>query len=174
MVKQFEFLNIRVSYLSLILNGFALAFIYFVPALSHMFHLPLYLLEPMRLMLVLAMVHTNRQNAYFLAVSLPLFSFLVSAHPVFPKMMLITIELILNVSFFYLVLNRTGRAFAAMVASIILSKIIYYILKYTLISFLVIQSGLFSTSIGIQVLTTMIFSGYAWFILRRKQIADAN
>lgn len=74
------------------INAAALTLIYFTPALSHLLNFPLYLIEPMRLMLILAMVHSNRLNASA-AVSLPLFSFAVSGHPLFYKMSAILLEL---------------------------------------------------------------------------------
>ncbi|MDY0202455.1 MAG: hypothetical protein RBR40_15895, partial [Tenuifilaceae bacterium] len=55
---------------------FALAFIYLIPTISHMLSFPLYLIEPMRIALVLALVHTTKRNAYIIALTLPLFSFL--------------------------------------------------------------------------------------------------
>jgi len=81
--------NIR----AILFDVFALAFIYFIPTLSHMLSIKLYMLEPMRIMVILAMMHTRRENAYILAFTLPLFSFLISAHPVLVKSALIAIEL---------------------------------------------------------------------------------
>ncbi len=81
----------------------ALLFIYLVPTFSHLISIPIYLYEPMRIMLILAMVHTTRRNAYIITLTLPLFSFIVSFHPVFLKSILIAGELALNVAlFFYL------------------------------------------------------------------------
>ena len=62
---------------SIILDIAAIAFIYFVPTISHILSLPVYYIEPMRLMLILALVHTTKQNAYIIALTLPLFSFLI-------------------------------------------------------------------------------------------------
>ena len=90
---------------NIILDIFALAFIYFVPSISHLLNLPIYYIEPMRLMLILALVHSSKQNAYILALTLPLFSFLVSAHPVLPKMFLISFELCLNVFLFFILVK---------------------------------------------------------------------
>ena len=86
---------------SIVLDIFALAFIYFVPTISHLLNIPLYLIEPMRIMLILAIVHTSKKNAYIIALTLPLFSFLVSAHPNIFKVLLITAELVLNVWLFF-------------------------------------------------------------------------
>lgn len=153
---------------SVLLDLGALALIYFTPALSHMLNLPLYLIEPMRLMLVLALVHTNKMNAYLLAFTLPLFSFLFSGHPVLPKMLLITGELVLNVFFFYLLASRLKNTLFIVFASIILSKIGYYLAKFVLLQWLLLEGTLFSTPVFIQLFSSLIFSLYAWMILKNQ------
>lgn len=96
-------INIR----SIIIDVLGLTFVYFVPTLSHLVGLPIYLIEPMRIMVVLAMAHTNRTNAYILALTLPVFSYAISMHPVFAKSLLITAELLLNVWLFYYLLKSS-------------------------------------------------------------------
>jgi len=153
----------------LLINISALLLIYFTPALSHVLNFPLYLAEPMRLMLVLAMLHSGQRNAYLLAFSLPLFSFAVSAHPVLFKMLLITAELVLNVWLFYFLRSRMRSAFAAMALAIVISKAAYYGLKAIFISVALLGPGLIATPIWIQAITTVIFSLYAMAIIRRAR-----
>lgn len=147
----------------------ALTFIYFVPTISHMLSLPLYLIEPMRIALVLALVHTTKRNAYIIAVTLPLFSFLVSAHPVFYKMMLITGELAINVWLFYFIFNKSKNAFISILSSIVLSKSIYYLAKFIAVA-IIFQTGdsIIATSLYIQVATTLVFSAYLGLMYRRR------
>ncbi|MBN1990424.1 MAG: hypothetical protein JW783_13560 [Bacteroidales bacterium] len=150
-----------------IFDALAVAFIFLVPTISHMISLPLYLIEPMRLMVILALVHTNKRNAYVLALLLPLFSFAVSAHPVFPKMVLIAAELMLNVWLFNLISKTLiNRVFPAMLLSIVLSKAFYYLVKFTLLSTL-LQGDLVATPLYIQGITTVAFSIYAWLLLKK-------
>lgn len=153
---------------SIIINTTAILLVYFTPALSHFLNFPLYLIEPMRLMLVLAMIHGDRRNAYLLALTLPIFSFAVSAHPVIYKMLLITGELMFNVWLFYALRNRIKNAFAAMASAIIISKAAYYGLKAIFISLALIGPGLISTPLWIQLITTLIFSSYALILLKNK------
>jgi hypothetical protein len=150
---------------SIVINSAALVLIYFTPAISHLLNFPLYLIEPMRLMLILAMVHSNRQNAFLLAVSLPLFSFAVSGHPVFYKMLLISAELTLNVWLYYFFLKTFKNSFFAMLTGILISKTVYYLLKALLISLVIAEPGLFATPIYMQIVTTIVFSGYAYLML---------
>ncbi len=156
---------------SILIDISALAFIYFVPTISHLIALPVYFIEPMRMMLVFALVHTNKKNAYLIALTLPVFSFLISAHPVFPKMLLITFELSLNVFLFYLFSKKMKNIFPAILLSIILSKLVYYLIKFGMINFAIIKSGLISTPIYIQVITTLVFSTYLYLVFRKKKLS---
>jgi hypothetical protein len=148
----------------------ALTFIYFVPTISHMLSFPLYLIEPMRIALILALAHTTKRNAYIIALTLPIFSYLVSAHPVFYKMLLISGELVLNVWIFYMLLARTKNVFASIISSIVASKALYYAAKFVAVG-LILKSGesIVSTSLYIQGATTIVFSVYLWLILRRRE-----
>jgi len=152
-------------------NTIALAFIYFVPTISHLLSFPMYLIEPMRIALILAMVHTTKVNAYVLALTLPLFSFLVSGHPILYKMVIISGELLLNVWFFYLIYSKSKNAFASIFSSIILSKAIYYLAKFSLIA-LVFKSNdsIISTPIYIQIATTLVFSAYLGLVYEKKRL----
>lgn len=143
-----------------IFDLFAIAAIYLVPTISHFFALPIYFIEPMRLMLILAIAHTSKKNAYFLAATLPIFSFVVSAHPVFLKTLLISGELLVNVWLFFFLTKKLTNKFGAMLISIALSKIAYYAIKFALLSFVLLEGSLVSTPILIQLLTMVLFSGY--------------
>lgn len=152
-----------------ILDIIAISVIYFTPTVSHILNLPLYLFEPMRILLILSIAHTNKLNSYILAISLPFFSFLISGHPVLPKVAIIALELMLNVWIFYRIRNSINNSFLAMLTSIFISKAVYYLIKFAFISFLLFDSTLISTPIYIQVITTLFLSGYIFLILRRKE-----
>ncbi|PLX15281.1 MAG: hypothetical protein C0597_09035 [Marinilabiliales bacterium] len=159
----------RINLKSILFDAAALAFIYFVPALSHLLNLPVYLIEPMRLMLILALVHTTKQNAYIVALTLPLFSFLISAHPVLPKMLLIAFELSLNVFLFHLLIKKLRGTFLPIFLSIIASKLVYYSIKFGMIQFAILKSGLISTPIAIQIVMVLIFCFYLTYFYKLKK-----
>jgi hypothetical protein len=169
MIRIAPTLKYRKTMAGIALDIAAFALIYFTPALSHLLSLPLYLIEPMRLMLILSLVHSNRLNGYLLAISLPMFSLLISGHPAFPKMMLIAAELSLNVFLFYFLLRRNAAPFVAMLAGILISKTVYYLAKFILIYAGLLDSGLFSTPVLIQVITALAFSGYAFLFFRNRE-----
>jgi len=155
--------------ISVLIDIGALAFIYLVPTISHIINLPVYLIEPMRLMLIFALVHTNKKNAYLIALTMPLFSFLISGHPLLPKMILITFELSLNVFLFYFLVNKIKRTFPSILLSIVLSKVVYYLIKFIMIKMTILNSGLISTPIYIQIITTLVFSSYLFIFFKNHQ-----
>lgn len=150
---------------ALIFDISALAFIYLIPAISHMLSIKLYLFEPMRLMLILALVHTRKPNAYLLAVTLPLFSYFISSHPVFIKSGLIAIELSFMVFVFYSLVSRM-HSFAAIFISIWASKLFYYGLKYLAIITVLPAEPLVGTPLLLQLGTSALFSLYVLFMFK--------
>jgi len=169
MQKQIQLLANRKVLSLILLDLLGVLLIYFVPTLTHLISLPVYFIEPMRLMLILAMVHTNKHNAYFLALTLPLFSFLISSHPVFLKVILISIELVLNVWLFYLLKDRIKQLFSSILLSIVLSKLAYYTFKFVLIKLAFLDSSLISTPLVIQLCTTLVFSLYLYKFFRKNE-----
>lgn len=147
---------------SILFDLTALVAIYLVPAISHLFSFPVYYLEPMRIMLILAIVHTTRKNAYLIALTLPLFSLLISAHPSLVKTSLITSELLLNVWLFYFLSEKLSNKMFGMFISIILSTIFYYLIKLIMINTALISGNLISTPLYIQIIMLFVFSGYVY------------
>ena len=140
------------------LDAAAILVITFLPAISHLISIPLYLFEPMRIILVLSIMFTSRRNSYLIALALPLFSFLISAHPAFVKLFLISSELFLNIYLFSLLQKKTGNIFTSLIVSIFFCKIYYYILKAGLISVGLMQGELVSTPIYLQLIIAFVLS----------------
>jgi hypothetical protein len=153
---------------TILIDFLAITFIYFLPALSHLISLPLYLMEPMRLAVIFCLVHTNRKNAVIIAVTVPLFSLVVSSHPAIIKSVLITIELLINLFLFYFLIEKTNK-FISMFLSIILSKIVYYSAKFLLIQINLIDGELITTSLIIQWIVTLGLSLYVALILKNRE-----
>lgn len=145
----------------------ALGVIYFAPALSHLISLPVYYIEPMRLMIILSVAHSRSYNTYLLVFTLPVFSHLVSAHPALVKTTLITGELLIFTSLYYLLSTKYKRLFFIMLVSIISGKVFYYLAKYLIISYGFLQAELISTPVIIQIITAVLYSAYTAFILNK-------
>jgi len=149
---------------NIVFDLIALAAIYLVPAISHLLSFPVYYLEPMRIMLILAIVHTTRKNAYLIAFTLPLFSLLISAHPSLIKTSLVTGELLLNVWLFFFISEKLSNKTLSIFSSIIISKLLYYFVKFLLINSVLMSGELISTPIYIQIIMLFILSGYIYLM----------
>lgn len=127
--------------------------LYLLPSLSHATALPLYMFEPMRVALIIALLFTNRANAYLIAFTIPLVSAVLTGHPAPFKALLMGIELSMLVAA-YGYLRQTLRvpAFAALTAAIVLSKLLYYTLKYAALSAGLLSGSLVSTPLQTQLI----------------------
>lgn len=134
--------------------------LYLVPTLSHISNIPLYRFEPMRCVLLLNLLITgNIKNSYVMAVTLPLFSFIVGGHPVFIKMILMAIELSVNIYIFELLSKRMKkRTVEVMFIAIIASKMLYYLLKYFVIIWGILDIPFIATDLFIQLVVSLILS----------------
>jgi hypothetical protein len=140
----------------------ALLAIYLVPTISHMLGFPIYYLEPMRIMLILAIAHTSKKNTYLIALTLPIFSFLISAHPSMIKTSLVTGELLLNVWLFFFLLEKISNKTLSIFLSILISKIFYYLVKFLLINSALMNGDLISTPVYIQMIMLLVMSAYIY------------
>ncbi|MCW8926017.1 MAG: hypothetical protein OQJ84_07160 [Xanthomonadales bacterium] len=130
-----------------------LSALYLVPSFSHAFSIPLYKLEPMRIALIIALLFTNRKNAYLLALTIPLVSTWITGHPPPLKAVLMAVEFsILVVAYGYLVNKDRIPAFVALAAGILLGKVVYYTMKYAVLSIGWMGGSLVSTPVHIQFL----------------------
>jgi len=145
---------------------FILAIVY-LPSLSHLLAIPLYRLEPMRMLLILALPFTGRRNAYFLALILPLASFLTSGHPLPAKALLMTGELLANVWLFWWLMRRFSSPLGAMLGGITLSKLGYYGAKLALIQMAMLGPPLISTPLWLQGILAIVFSLYIFIVYTR-------
>lgn len=150
---------------SIVLLDFVVVLLfYMVPTLSHLTSIPLYKFEPMRCALLLNLLLTgNKKNAYIMAITLPLFSFLVGGHPFFLKTLLMALELSINVLLFFYLLRRINNSALSILLAVVLSKVAYYILKIGLIKMGFFVSPLFTTSPLIQLLLVVIIALTFWF-----------
>jgi len=146
----------------------ALVFVGLVPAASHLFKIPVYYIEPMRIMLVLALLFSSRWNAYALAIVLPVFSFLVSGHPAPLKMMIIMAELLLNAWLFLYFFQKTRRSFLSAFSSIIISKVFCYAMYFVVFSMAFVKAEAEMTFLLAQMIFAFVLSSFVWLISSRR------
>jgi len=138
------------------LDVVALAMAYFMPAIAHLTAIPFYVIEPFRIMVLISLViMNNKQNAMVLAITLPLFSFAIAIHPLFPKALLISIELMFNVQIYSFLTKKISIQFLTLLISVVVSKAAYYLLKFGFISVGLMSTSLISTSLLIQVVVSV-------------------
>lgn len=143
--------------------------IFFIPALSHVAPFPLYLLDPMRILLFAGYL-LSRQNAntFILAVAMPLFSSLVTGHPPVFKALLISVELVVNIFLLVQLIDRTKLHLAlSLFLSMIASKLVYYGLKSVFIYSGLIEGELITTNLWVQ-LGTVVFITLTFYLVWTK------
>lgn len=166
MEKVLNVIDFKSNIKTYLIDFSLLLLIYFLPAISHLFAFPIYYLDPMRIALVVALIHTSKRNAYIIALTLPLFSFLISSHPQIIKSFLLSAELIINLSLFFLLKEKLKNVFTSFFISIVISKAIYYMLKFVLISSTFLDDKLFSTPFYFQLISAIMLSFYIYLINR--------
>lgn len=152
-----------------------LAAVCLVPAMSHLFAVPVYKANPMLLcMLASILLVRDRRNAFLLAVLLPLTSMIVSGMPVPMKAACMIPELITVVAVYSLLSRRTDRSgwatFGAMLLAIVAGKGVYYLLKALLIS----PALLVGTSLWLQIGTTVLFAAIFAIVTMLANRKDVN
>jgi len=147
-----------------------LACVYLIPTIAHFTPFPLYLIDPMRmLMLASYLVSRNNFNTYFIAFTIPLFSFFVGGHPVFYKAILISLELLSNIFLLIFLLKTTKLTVPViLLISIIASKGLYYLFKFAFIKLEFIDGKLITTGIFIQIITVLIITIIFSLFYKRK------
>ena len=140
----------------LLIDVVLLAALYLVPSFSHLTALPVYMIEPMRVALIVALLFTNQTNAYFIAVTIPLASVLLTGHPAPLKAVLMCIEFsILVAAYGFLIQRLRIPAFAALTAAILLGKVVYYTMKAGALSAGWLSGSLISTPLKTQLVLAL-------------------
>lgn len=128
-----------------------LAVVYYLPTISHLLAFPLYLLDPMRIVIFASILFSgNKANSYFMALTIPIFSYFVGGHPVFVKSLLIGIELLANVALFWYFYEKKWNVFVSTLLSIVIAKCLYYLAKIAVVNMGWLQSDIISTPLLIQ------------------------
>lgn len=158
-------LNILTSFL---LDILAVLFIIYLGDISKSVSYPMYILDPMRMMVILAIAFTPRWNGWILALMLPFVSYSLGAHPHLVKTSIMAAELLLNVWLFWFLLDKIKMSTLAILLSILFSKAVYYLLKFICLQIGWLSGDLISTPLDIQIITTIAFSTFIFFVFLIK------
>jgi len=154
----------RPNWSTLVLDAFLLAGLSALVMFSHVIPIPLYKMDPMKIFLMVAIVYSSRGNALFMAVSLPLISTLSVGHPIFPKNLIISAEMVIFAGLISTpALSRYGKL-AQFLSAILISKLAYYVIKFLFISTGALQMSLFSTPFAIQGMSVLVLLGIFYLL----------
>ena len=159
---------------NLLIDLGAILLIYFIPEISSFLNVQFYLFEPMRVIIIVAIVHTSKENTYILAILLPAFSYLLSNHPSVIKTFILSADLLINIFLYFSLIKFKINKFLLMSVCIVASKLTYYLAKYLLIHFLVLKGDLIATPLYIQILIVIILSGYVYLAARSSFINQTH
>ncbi len=149
----------------MLIDAVLLAFICAVPALSHVFAIPFYKLNPMAMCLLAGMLLVRwKGNGYLLAVLLPVVSMLVSGMPV-PAVCVCMVTELLTVVGVYDLLERRAGAFVSILAALVSGKVVFYALKAVLVA----PAVLIGTNVWLQLAVVSVLSLLFWMVRRRMQ-----
>ena len=154
---------------SLLIDIFALGFLLLMPGVSHLTKIPFYFFEPMRIMLVVALIFSNRSNAFAIAVMLPVFSFLVSGHPAPVKMLIIIAELLMNAWIFLALIKKSKKPFISMLIAILLSKAFCYLIYLIVFSWAFVVEESQTIFLAAQLALALALSSFVAIITRYSQ-----
>ena len=147
----------------MLIDAVLLAFICAVPALSHVFAIPFYKLNPMAMCLLAGMLLVRwKGNGYLLAMLLPVVSMLLSGMPV-PAVCVCMVAELLSVVGVYDLLERRAGAFVSILAALLSGKVVFYLLKALLVS----PAVLIGTNVWLQ-LAVVVVLGTLFALFRRR------
>lgn len=155
--------------LTILMDTLILTGLYFSVIFSHLLPVPLYKLEPMKLFLLITVIHSSRGNALVMAASIPLMSTLVSGHPVFPKNLIIGVELMV---FAAVLTTKSFQHYGKslnFVLALLVSKLAYYSIKALIIKLGLLHVSLFSTSFQSQMQGALIVFTLFWILSTTQQ-----
>ncbi len=145
-------------------DGALLALACLIPAASHALALPLYMLNPMLVLLLAGvLLHHDWRHALVLAVLLPVVSCLVVGMPTAAKAVCMVAELA-TVAVMFGWLQRKWVVWPAVMTAIVAGKVVYYLLKAVVLA----PAVLVGTEWWIQLGTVVLWGGL--FALLYKKV----
>ena len=155
---------------TVIIDAALIVLLCLTPALSHFFGVSYHYFEPMRIALFAGLLLVDdKRNGYLLAALLPVASMLISGMPTPPICALMVLELMLNVFIFHLITKVSKSAFVGMLTGIVLSKVVFRLLKWGVISQGMMQTSELIANWQVQLVVAVVFAAVFALILRLKQ-----
>ena len=155
---------------TVIIDAALIVLLCLTPALSHFIGVSYHYFEPMRIALFAGLLLVDdKRNGYLLAALLPVASMLISGMPTPPICALMVLELMLNVFIFHLITKVSKSAFVGMLTGIVLSKVVFRLLKWGVISQGMMQTSELIANWQVQLVVAVVFAAVFALVLRLKQ-----
>ena len=136
-----------------------------VPAVSHLLAFPVYMLNPMlALLLVALLVGRDWRNALVMAILMPAVSCLITGMPVVAKMVCMMAELA-TVAAVFTFAGRKLAILPAILTAIFAGKIVYYALKAIIIA----PAVLIGTTWTIQLFAVLLWGGLFALLYKKSR-----
>lgn len=155
---------------NLVFIASGIMFLLCTPLISEITGLPVYYIEPMRLVTIAGMIHFKKWSAFVMALVLPFISHIAFSHPPIDKAAIISVELLINFFLFFWFNKKLETVFLSMLLSIVSSKIICYTIYLLVYDQAFFESETSADFLLVQLLTTLVFSAYAQFVLQKTRI----
>jgi len=168
-IQSHPWFNAKQNIRTLLLDFLIVAGMVGLVSFAHLIPFPLYKLEPMKLFLLVAILYASRGNALLMAATIPLISTATSGHPIFPKNLIIGVELMVFAGILTAKSIQTLNIPLRFLTALMASKLVYYIVKALVIYSGWLSMSLVSTSLLIQIQgAVIVFLAYWILILPKK------
>lgn len=148
-----------------LVDALVLVSFYLTTVFAHILPFPLYKLDPMKILVLITVIYSKRGNALGIATALPILSFLSTGHPVFPKFMIMSVELIVFAFVFGTLAQRKSSGLVVFLGAVLLSKGAYYLIKAGVIALGFLDQTLISTDFYTQI-QALVILGAVYFVIR--------
>ncbi|NQV40753.1 MAG: hypothetical protein HQ506_00225 [Candidatus Marinimicrobia bacterium] len=159
---------------TILIDALVLVSFYLTIVFAHLLPFPLYKLDPMKILVLITVVYSNRGNALGMAAALPILSFLSTGHPVFPKFMIMSLELIVFAFVFIALSQNKSSGLVTFLGAVLISKGVYYLIKAGAIALGFLDQVLISTDLYTQI-QALVILGAVYFVIQiirnRTQLA---
>lgn len=153
-----------------LVDALVLVSFYVTIVFAHILPFPLYQFDPMKILVLITVVYSNRGNSMGIAAALPVLSFLSTGHPVFPKFLIMSGELMVFAFVLGMLSQSRSSGLVAFLGAVLISKLAYYFIKFSVISLGWLQTPLLTTSVITQLQALLILLcvfGLVDFFLRK-------
>ena len=151
-----------------LVDAMVLLSFYMTIVFAHVLPFPLYQLDPMKILVLVTVMYSTRWNSVTIAAVLPVLSFLSTGHPIFPKFLIMSMELMIFSWVMSFLIQKQSGAVMTFISAILVSKLAYYAIKAGAIGFGVLNQQLVSTELWVQ-LQAIILLGVIYAMIQYFQ-----